>query len=212
VWTISGCLFSRATKRPQTSLKAQYKLPDPQLVSGKMQGIIKYTPVILDPNTANPWLSLSDDLTSVKYLDQGQQLPDNPGRNTKYAIVLCSEGFSSGKHSWEVKVGDHPDWNIGVVKESVNRKEELFITPHGKFTNGLCQTITLKKRPQRIRVHLDYDRGEVSFYDPEDMTHIYTHKDSFTEKLLPYFSIGVAGDAIHHDIQIYHSEVSLSVR
>uniref|UniRef100_A0A6Q2XMD3 Tripartite motif containing 35-13 n=1 Tax=Esox lucius TaxID=8010 RepID=A0A6Q2XMD3_ESOLU len=204
--------ISSLTESITTSLKAQYKLPDPQLVSGalidvakhlgnlqfrvweKMQGIIKYTPVILDPNTANPWLSLSDDLTSVKYLDQGQQLPDNPGRNTKYAIVLCSEGFSSGKHSWEVKVGDHPDWNIGVVKESVNRKEELFITPHGKFTNGLCQTITLKKRPQRIRVHLDYDRGEVSFYDPEDMTHIYTHKDSFTEKLLPYFSIGVAGD------------------
>ncbi|XP_024299482.1 E3 ubiquitin-protein ligase TRIM35 [Oncorhynchus tshawytscha] len=124
--------FLKSYKHTQTFSRAQDTLPDPQLVSGalidvakhlgnlqfrvweKIQGIVKYTPVILDPNAAHPCLSLSDDLTSVSQTVPTQQLPDNPERNTNHATVLCSEGFSSGRHSWEVEVGDHPYWFIGV--------------------------------------------------------------------------------------------------
>ncbi|KAM6977893.1 uncharacterized protein FYW47_002706 [Aplochiton taeniatus] len=221
-----------------TVKRAQFTLPDPQLVSGalidvakhlgnltfsvweKMKERVKLTPVILDPNTASPWLSLSDDLTTVRNTGTKQQLPDNPERNTKYSTVLGSEGFSSGQHSWEVEVGDHPVWNTGVAKESAARKGECPASPDhgiwavtqssGEYTNGLGQTITVKRSLQRIRVQLDYDRGEVSFYDPEDMTHIYTHKDTFTEKLYPYISIGAAGDAKHPELTISQSKVSLS--
>uniref|UniRef100_A0A0E9QY42 B30.2/SPRY domain-containing protein n=1 Tax=Anguilla anguilla TaxID=7936 RepID=A0A0E9QY42_ANGAN len=45
--------------------------------------------------------------------------------------------------------------------------------------------LALKRKPQRIRVELDYDRGEVSFFDSSDMSHIYTFKGKFTEKILP---------------------------
>ncbi|KAJ7993714.1 hypothetical protein DPEC_G00257540 [Dallia pectoralis] len=232
--------FLQSYKDTQTRLKAQYKLPEPQLISGalideakhlgnlqfrvweKMQEVVKYTPVILDPNTASCCLSLSDDLTSVKLSDKYQQLPDNPERNTKHSWVLGSEGFSSGRHSWEVEVGDHPVWRIGVANESVNRKDEVLLTPEngiwalvhntGTFINVLGQTITLMKRPQRIRVHLDYNRGEVSFYDPEDRTHIYTHTDSFKEKLFPFFGLGEPAAALHPDILCCHSEVSVSVK
>uniref|UniRef100_A0A8C7UFF6 Zinc-binding protein A33-like n=1 Tax=Oncorhynchus mykiss TaxID=8022 RepID=A0A8C7UFF6_ONCMY len=214
-------------------------MPDPQLVSGglidvakhlgnlkfrvweKMKEIIKHTPVILDPNTASSWLCLSDDLTSVSQTGPKQQLPDNPERFMKYATILGSKGFSSGKHSWEVEVGDHPDWNLGVAKESVDRKGDVYISPKygfwailqrsGKYINGKGETVLLKKKPQRIRVQLDYDQGEVSFYDSKDMTLIYTHKDTFTETLYPYFSIGSAGDAKSTGVQICQSEVSAHV-
>uniref|UniRef100_A0A671U8V0 Uncharacterized protein n=1 Tax=Sparus aurata TaxID=8175 RepID=A0A671U8V0_SPAAU len=176
--------FLSSYKATQTRARVQCSLPDPQLVSGAlidMKDQVHFSPVILDPNTANPWLHLSDDLTSVRYGDTKQQLPDNPERFTKYSTVFGSEGFSSGKHSWEVEVGDHPDWTVGLAKESVDRKGERFASAkHGIWCLSL----------QRIRVQLDYDRGEVSFYDPEDMTHIYTYRDTFTEKLFPYFSIG----------------------
>uniref|UniRef100_A0A3B4FSV0 B30.2/SPRY domain-containing protein n=1 Tax=Pundamilia nyererei TaxID=303518 RepID=A0A3B4FSV0_9CICH len=168
-------------------------------------------PVILDPNTASPYLYLSDDLTSVRNGDTKQQLPDNTERNTKYPDVFGSEGFSSGKHSWEVEVGDHPGWIVGLAKESVERKGECFASPKygnwcllhcsGEYTNGDGQTVTVKKSLQRIRVQLDYDRGEVSFYDPEDMTHICTHRDTFTEKLFPYFSVGEAGDLYSYKLK-----------
>uniref|UniRef100_UPI003AAB3380 nuclear factor 7, ovary-like n=1 Tax=Centroberyx gerrardi TaxID=166262 RepID=UPI003AAB3380 len=227
--------FLTSYKPTQTSARAQCSLLDPQLVSGalvdvakhlgnpsftvweKMKGKIKFSPVILDPNPANSSLYLSDDLTSVRHGDTVQQLPENPERHTMYAAVLGSEGFSSGKHSWEV--GDHPAWTVGLAKESVDRKGKRYASPEyglwcllhdsGKYIDVLGETVPVKQSLQRIRVQLDYDRGELSFYNSEDKTHIYTHRDTFTEKLYPYFSIGHAGDAKTTDIKVCQGEPSL---
>ncbi|XP_033973487.1 nuclear factor 7, brain-like [Trematomus bernacchii] len=229
--------FLSSYKATQSRARVQSSLSDPQLLSGaltdvakhlgnlsfrvweKMKDQVHFSPVILDPNTASRWLYLSDDLTSVRQGDKDQQLPDNPERFTKYADVLGSEGFSSGKHSWEVEVGDHPHWVVGLTKESADRKGKTFVSPEygiwclkhrsGEFTNGDGETVRVKKNLQRIRVQLDYDRGEVSFYDPEDMTPICTHRDTFTEKLFPWFSIGKAGDAKTADIKICQTEIPL---
>ncbi|XP_069034487.1 nuclear factor 7, brain-like [Embiotoca jacksoni] len=226
--------FLSSYKATQTRARAQSSLSDPQLVSGALIDVAKhlgnlsfrvwekvkekvhFSPVILDPNTASRWLHLSDDLTSVRDGDAKQQLPDNPERNTNYATVLGSEGFSSGKHSWEVEVGDHPLWNIGLVKESVDRKGACCYSPKygvwcllhhsGEYLDVVGETVRVKKSLQRIRVQLDYDMGEVSFYNPEDMTHIYTHRDTFTEKLFPLFYIGKAGDAKTSDIKVCQSD------
>ncbi|KAK2838028.1 hypothetical protein Q5P01_015240 [Channa striata] len=227
--------FLSSYKATQTRTRVQCSLSDPQLLSGalidvakhlgnlsfrvwdKMRDKVHFSPVILDPNTASGWLCLSDDLTRVRRGDTKQKLPDNPERNTKYTPVLGSEGFSSGKHSWEVEVGDHPDWIVGLAKESVDRKGQRFASPRygvwclkyidGKYSNGLGKTVTVKKNLQRIRVQLDYDRGEVSFHDPEDMTHMYTYRDTFTEKLFPYFGVGQAADAKTTDIKICQTDV-----
>ncbi|XP_062418555.1 nuclear factor 7, brain-like [Pungitius pungitius] len=229
--------FLSSYKATQTRARVQSSLTDPQLLSGalidvakhlgnlsfrvweKMKDQVHFSPVILDPNTAKYSLYLSDDLTSVRRGDTKQQLPDNPERFTKYVNVLGSEGFSSGKHSWEVEVGDHPHWFLGLVKESIDRKGKIGSSPkdgiwclvhyHGGYTDGACQTVRVKKSLQRIRVQLDYDMGDVSFYDPEDMTHIYTHRDTFTEKLFPWFSFGKSGDAKTTDIKICQTDVSL---
>ncbi|XP_075960565.1 nuclear factor 7, brain-like [Anarhichas minor] len=229
--------FLSSYKPTQTRARVQSSLSDPQLVSGalidvakhlvnlsfrvweKMKDMVHFSPVILDPNTASYSLYLSDDLTSVRHGDTYQKLPDNPERNTYYAIVLGSEGFRSGKHSWEVEVGDHPDWTVGLAKESVDRKGEIQSSPEyglwclvhesGKYSDGSGQTVRVKKSLQRIRVQLDYDMGDVSFYDPEDMTHICTLRDTFTEKLFPYFSIGKSGDAKTADIKMCQTDISL---
>ncbi|XP_064872876.1 zinc-binding protein A33-like [Oncorhynchus nerka] len=219
---------------------SQYTLLDPQLVSGvlidkakhlgnlqfrvweKMLGILKYTPVILDPNTAHPSLSVTDDLTSVRRPGTSQQFVNNPERFMRYTNVLGSEGFSSGIHSWELEVGDHPDWVLGVAKESIDRKRERDATPKngmwcisqhgGKYIGGGGDIIALKRRPQRIRVQLDYNRGEVYFYDPKYMTPIYTLKVRSTERLFPYFNIGNVANGNNPGIQICQSKVSLKVK
>ncbi|XP_064177045.1 nuclear factor 7, brain-like [Anguilla rostrata] len=197
--------------------RAQCTLQDPELLSGslidvakhlgnlkfrvweKMLEMVLYTPVILDPNTMSPQLCLSDDLTCVRLSEVKQQVPDNPEMfSCGGVMVLGSEGFTSGKHSWEVEVGEKPAWTIGVVRESINRKEAISCTPrsgfwvlmlwNGDYLASGVAALNLKRKPQRIRVELDYDRGEVSFFDPSDMSHIYTFDSTFTEKIFPFIS------------------------
>ncbi|KAJ8245178.1 hypothetical protein GJAV_G00274260 [Gymnothorax javanicus] len=220
--------------------RAQCSLQDPELLSGalidvakhlgnlkfrvweKMLEMVQYTPVTLDPNTAAPWLSLSDDLTTVRVTDTKQKYPDNPERFNYCACVLGSEGFTSGKHSWEVKVGNKPKWTAGVMKESSNRKGEITCSPEEGFwvlmlrkgedyrASGVTD-LKLKRKPQSIRVQLDYDRGEVSFFNSSDMSLITTFKDTFTERVFPCFSPCVKDDGNEGPLQICPVKVSVTV-
>lgn len=159
-------------------------------------------PVTLDPNTAYPCLSLSKNLTSVSNTGVIKELPDNPERFDHFVFVLGSKGFTSGCHSWEVEVGQNNDWVIGVVKESIARKGKISGCPEGGFwtialSDGKYTAMTtphtplkLKGHLERVRVKIDYDAGEVSFFDSVDVTPIYTFNDHFTERMFPFFCPG----------------------
>ncbi|XP_030641176.1 zinc-binding protein A33-like [Chanos chanos] len=165
----------------------------------KMMSIVQYVPLTLDPLSAHPQLSLSEELTSVRYSFRGKSLPDNPERFDLYVFVLGVQGYGSGAHSWEVEVGNKPNCRIGVACRSVRRKGNFSICPkegfytivirNREFRAGTAPETRLDfhKRPQRIRVCVDCDKGEVSFIDPSENTLIYTFKDVFTEELYPFF-------------------------
>ncbi|XP_076128910.1 zinc-binding protein A33-like [Alosa pseudoharengus] len=166
----------------------------------KMKDIVQYSPVTLDPNTANPCIFLSEDLTTLRYKDKDQLLPDNPERFDYWEFVLGSEGFASGSHCWEVEVGDSTLWALGVTSESVQRKgEALFKSAvwgvgyyNGEY--GASSSVepptplTVTPKLQRIRVQLDWDKGLVAFSDPVSNTPLHTFTHTFTERVFPYFS------------------------
>ncbi|XP_039668911.1 E3 ubiquitin-protein ligase TRIM21-like [Perca fluviatilis] len=160
--------------------------------------------VTLDPDTAHPNLILSDDGKQVSNSDLKKNVPDNPERFDVCNCVLGKQSFSSGRFYFEVQVKGKTDWDLGVARESINRKGEMTLSPVRGYwtlllTNGNeyealddpAVRLSRKSRPQKVGVFVDYEEGLVSFYDVDAVALIYSFTGcSFTEKLFPYFSPG----------------------
>ncbi|XP_030055678.1 E3 ubiquitin-protein ligase TRIM39-like isoform X5 [Microcaecilia unicolor] len=193
-----------------TDLKLGFQLSFPQQLKKwitKFEGMDwwmefgRYTVnLTLDPETAGPDLVLSEDRKSVRMGYTRQKVPDTPERFVTYPCVLGSEGFTSGRHYWEVEVGDGSYCILGVCKDCVRRKGGIKLSPEeGFWTVGLwnkqgCWTLTspktqisLSEFPRAVGILLDYEAGKVSFYDAENKSHLFTFTDSFTGKLRPFF-------------------------
>ncbi|XP_072331813.1 zinc-binding protein A33-like isoform X1 [Scyliorhinus torazame] len=170
----------------------------------KMLTVVSTAPVTLDPYTAHPHLLLSKELTSVSHSMKRQQpLLDRPERFDPLLYVLGREGYSSGKHHWEVVVGQKTEWDLGLARGSINRKEAIDLNPdsgvwiialrYGNQYRAATKNwrhLDLREKPRKIRVCLDYEGGKVSFYNADSMSHIFTFTDRFHEKLYPFLSPG----------------------
>uniref|UniRef100_UPI00398F29C1 E3 ubiquitin-protein ligase TRIM39-like n=1 Tax=Pristiophorus japonicus TaxID=55135 RepID=UPI00398F29C1 len=218
----SGNLVNKPKELPLDLSQGGFNVPLQYAVWKRMFKHIKPVPTLLtlDPKTANSHLILSRDGTEVRVGDKQDDIPDNPERFSRWLSVLGSEGFMSGKHCWEVEVWDSTVWQVGVAKSSVPRKRGFapfhwqesrkFFTPEPQagvwalaLQDGDYSALTsppielrLKVRLRKLGVYLDYSAGLVSFYDAEDVSHLYTFTDTFTEEIMPYFYIAHKGDSL----------------
>ncbi|KAJ8261581.1 hypothetical protein GJAV_G00155950 [Gymnothorax javanicus] len=174
----------------------------------EMQKLHQYSvAVVLDPSTAHPWLEVSEDRASVREGEAEQDVPDEPQRFDTAPCVLAKGGYSWGRSYWEVQVDGKTAWDLGVATVSINRKGMVTLAPGSGYWSvcfrgselQACSDpptpLPLQDRPSRVGVFVDYEGGQVSFYDVEARTHIYSFTGcSFTEKLLPYFSPGINDD------------------
>uniref|UniRef100_A0A8C4T2M0 Butyrophilin subfamily 1 member A1 n=1 Tax=Erpetoichthys calabaricus TaxID=27687 RepID=A0A8C4T2M0_ERPCA len=171
-------------------------------VTGVLNSSLHKSDVTLDLDTANPRLIVSEAGKQVRHVDTWQSVTDNPKRFDPSVFVLAREGFTTGRHYWEVEVGEKTDWILGVARESVDRKGDVNLSPYDGFWT-LCLLkeetfeywaltdpdvhLPLRVNPWTVGVFLNYDEGQVSFYNAKTRTHLYTFKESFNEKLYPFF-------------------------
>ncbi|XP_035536682.1 tripartite motif-containing protein 16-like [Morone saxatilis] len=96
----------------------------------------------LDPDTAYCSLVISEDGKQVIDRDREQSLPYNPKRFEACPEVLAKEGFTTGKFYYEVQVEGKTDWVVGVVTESIDRKENIPLSvENGYWTIELDESI-----------------------------------------------------------------------
>ncbi|XP_051238872.1 zinc finger protein RFP-like [Dicentrarchus labrax] len=158
--------------------------------------------VTLDPDTAHHQLILSDDGKQVKHGDVKKKLPDDPERFNRCTNVLAKQSFSSGRFYYEVQVKGKTECDLGVARESINRKGKITLRPQDGYWSiclrneneykalaGPAVRLSLKSQPEKVGVFVDYEEGLVSFYDVDAAALIYSFTGcTFTEKLYPYFS------------------------
>ncbi|XP_028261629.1 E3 ubiquitin-protein ligase TRIM39-like [Parambassis ranga] len=154
--------------------------------------------VTFNPSTAGCGLVVTEFGKRLKYIKN--MSPPSPDSSERFScpIVFGTTGFTSGRHYWEVQVGLRNDWDVGVAKATVDRTQRNLNRSNGFFAIGKrgydykvdktpYTVLHLSPRPRYVGVYLDYEEGRVSFYDVSEKVHIHSFRETFTEKLFPYF-------------------------
>ncbi|XP_034877954.1 pyrin isoform X5 [Mirounga leonina] len=160
--------------------------------------------VILDAETAHPNLIFSNNLKSVRLGNKCNRLPDNPERFDSCIIALGFPSFLSGRHYWEVEVGNKTGWILGICKASASRKGSMTLSPDNGYWVVMMMKrneyqvstipptrLQIREPPRRVGIFLDYKAGEISFYNVTYKSLIYTFTSfSSSGPLQPMFSPG----------------------
>ncbi|XP_068099570.1 E3 ubiquitin/ISG15 ligase TRIM25-like [Hyperolius riggenbachi] len=166
-------------------------------------GLPVYADILLDITTACNKLHISDDRKTASRSDTEQNRPDTAERFQDWPQVLSSRSFSSGRHYWEVDVGRSHEWRVGMCYPSIARRGKQSGIGGNNKSWGLCRERWFNQysvrhdskamqlpdgipsdRVRRVRIYLDYEAGQISFYalcDP--IRHLHTFTATFTEPL-----------------------------
>ncbi|XP_048039404.1 E3 ubiquitin-protein ligase TRIM39-like [Megalobrama amblycephala] len=162
--------------------------------------------ISIDREQLHPRLIVSEDCKTVR------NNPDFKHNIKGFKYNLCVFGaqrFTSGRHYWEVSLAQEDTdpkncWLIGVVRHKRNRSKDKSLTPSNGFwflcsdgPNGFYTNsdppvkLSLTPRPERLGVLLDYDGGQLSFYNVKEKKHLLTMSTRFTGSVAPLFNPGV---------------------
>ncbi|XP_053280622.1 nuclear factor 7, ovary [Pleuronectes platessa] len=195
--------FVGTVARAVACLKETLSRDTMDLLKAELKRVRQYAvDVTLDPSTAHPTLTVSLDGKQVNHSDMDVTLPDNPDRFSTSILVLGRQSFASGSFYYEVEVKGKTKWDLGVASGLANRKGLVTSSPEAGFwtlqlRNGNEYTaladpdilLSVKSRPHRVGVFVDYEEGLVSFHDVDTANIIYSFTGCvFNNRLHPFFS------------------------
>ncbi|XP_058525804.1 butyrophilin subfamily 1 member A1-like [Ochotona princeps] len=159
-------------------------------------------PVTLDADTAHCSLSLSQDRRCISWQEEDQNLPDTTQRFNSLPCVLGQLQITSGRYFWEVDIANTVSCDLGICKDKVIRKGRVSVSPQNGFwvlrlynkeywaLTSPETLLTLREHPVRVGIFLDYDGGDVSFYNMTNGSHIFSFsQNTFQGVLRPFFRI-----------------------
>ncbi|XP_069619145.1 E3 ubiquitin/ISG15 ligase TRIM25-like [Ranitomeya imitator] len=156
--------------------------------------------ILLDVNTAYNKLLISDDLKTATWTEIRQKRPETAER-FQYPQVMSGRRFTSGRHYWDVDIRRSVLWMVGMCYPSMDRRGlQSYIGDNNKSW-CLVSGMMFNNRPavrhdskliqirhqissDRFRICLDYEAGQLSFYELCDpIRHLHTFTAAFTEPL-----------------------------
>ncbi|XP_072232445.1 E3 ubiquitin-protein ligase TRIM39-like isoform X2 [Leuresthes tenuis] len=157
--------------------------------------------VTIDPNSAGSRLTVSEDGKEVRQSPKRHKLLLGSGGLEENTFVAATQGLTTGRHYWEVGVKEKSNWTLGVTSGTLKKGEPITPCPengmwtisHSDGENYFALTqkpspLTLSPRPQRVGVFVDYEEGQVSFFNAEAQTYIFSFTEcNFTSKVYPVF-------------------------
>ncbi|XP_061566112.1 E3 ubiquitin-protein ligase TRIM21-like [Cololabis saira] len=200
-------MVRQAVAEAVENLESTFRTEKKKLLEEELRRMHQFeVDLVLDSQTASPWIVLSADGKQAHQSDMKKNLACNAERFYPEGGVLAKQSFQSGRFYFEVQVQGLMRWDLGVVKESVNRRKKvtrsteashwILSVRKGSEMRARCShDIPLSEtwNPPRVGVFVDYDLGLVSFYDIEAAKLIYAFSDcSFIERLYPFFNPGQA--------------------
>ncbi|XP_024408183.1 tripartite motif-containing protein 77-like isoform X1 [Desmodus rotundus] len=182
---------------------------DPQLTSwtitGMLERLINFRVYItLEHRISKYEAHLFEELRQLQRSSDDQDTPHHSA-SVEYTPSWATQTFTSGKHYWEMDVGNSCHWIIGLCKESWARRKDMRLSSEGIFlllcvkadehftlfsTSPLIRQYI--QRPQGwVGVFLDYECGIVSFVDVAKSSLICSFLScSFSFPLRPFICYG----------------------
>ncbi|XP_043098364.1 E3 ubiquitin/ISG15 ligase TRIM25 isoform X4 [Puntigrus tetrazona] len=163
-----------------------------------------------DVRTAHKRISLSENNTKATVSDDPAHYPDIPLRFSVCSQVLCTKGFSQGRHYWEIKMSSNNFCGLGLAYGRIDRKGpssrlgrnadswcvEWFNVKLSAWHNSV-ETVLQNPNPSRVGVLLDCDQGSATFYTVQDRAYpFHTFVFPFTEAVYPAFWIFSNGSSV----------------
>ncbi|XP_063785253.1 E3 ubiquitin/ISG15 ligase TRIM25-like [Pseudophryne corroboree] len=169
------------------------------IITGINTGIYvqEATDLLLDVTTAGYYLQISGDRKTASWSDIDQNHPVTPER-FQCDQVISIRGFFSGRHYWEVDVSKSVWWRVGMCYPSMDRRGRLSDFGNNNKSWCVCRcnnqySVIHDSREiplpdnipcDRVRVYLDYEAGQLSFYSLCDpIRHLHTCTAALTEPL-----------------------------
>lgn len=112
--------------------------------------------------------------------------------------VLGMEGYDKGTHYWEVDLGKKSQWSVGIAQDT-EKRDNIQMYPDTGFwsicyKDGELKTIEpsstflpIELTPEKLGVFMDYEGGQITFFNVEKKCHIHSFCGKFTKKLYPLF-------------------------
>ncbi|XP_069790224.1 B box and SPRY domain-containing protein [Narcine bancroftii] len=165
----------------------------------------------IDEKTVHSSLMVSESKKKLTFASKKVHLyPDCPERFDHWPNALGMESFQSGLHTWRVDVERSYAYKVGVAYGNLSRKGSghecrlgynpsswVFSRYDEEYTvahDGQIKSLDLLRRPKVIGVLVDYEGGEILFYDPDACAILHCYRIKFNQALCA--ALAVADESI----------------